>query len=441
MNLNMVIKNAWICPIGEDRVEPLFGHLEIRNGRIKRILAEGGSEVETAVDLLQFDAGGRVITAPLVNFHDHFYSRLAKGLPISGPMDSFTNILASLWWKLDRLLDGDMIRASALMAAAEAVRNGVTCIFDHHASPLSPAGSLAIIAGVLRDWNLRGVLCFETSDRNGKLNSRKALKENQRFISEQSDDQVKGMMGLHASFTVDDDTLERAAEIVRETGAGIHIHLCESVSDRDESLSRYGKPPLERLELYGLLNDRSILAHSIHLSDQDFEVLAKHGCSIAYNVDSNLNNGVGLARFGKIPLKVPRLAGTDGMHGNIARSQKQIFLLARHSGLSFDKAFQWFAHLYFQQFRMVRKFFPDFPRLAAGDRADLIIWDYVPPTPLLADNFFGHYIYGMLERPVRDVLANGSFLMKHFKLCRSDEAEVDRIISEQGQRLYEKFSE
>ncbi len=96
------------------------------------------------------NAGGRVVTIPMINFHDHFYSRLAKGLPLKGSMENFEEILQNLWWKLDLALDEEMIRASAQMAALESIRNGVTYIFDHHSSPKSANGSLEIIADVLQ---------------------------------------------------------------------------------------------------------------------------------------------------------------------------------------------------------------------------------------------------------------------------------------------------
>src|SRR4030042_1702433 len=166
----IVITNAWLCQIGDNDLEPVFCDVIIEGSRIKNITLKNFDNFISAKHKRQsseYDANGRVITVPLINFHDHFYSRLAKGLPVLGPMDNFSDILNNLWWKLDKALDLEMIRASSQMAALESIRNGVTYIFDHHASPLAVKGSLETIANTLRQFGLRGVLCYEISDRDG----------------------------------------------------------------------------------------------------------------------------------------------------------------------------------------------------------------------------------------------------------------------------------
>ena len=206
-----LIKKAWICQVEADNVNPTFGNLIIENGII--------SEIKDQVSAKNFeiiDAAGRVVTIPNVNFHDHIYSRLAKGLPLSGSMENFPEILENLWWKLDLLIDHEMIRASAYMAAIESIRNGVTYIFDHHASPSNTLGSLNSIKATLKEFNIRNVLCFETSDRNGERLKLEALKENQDFILHNTDNDSKAMFGLHASFTLEDSTFESVNNFLAE---------------------------------------------------------------------------------------------------------------------------------------------------------------------------------------------------------------------------------
>jgi len=93
------------------------------------------------------DAGGGLILPGLVNLHHHFYSSLARGLDPGAEMRDFPEILDRLWWRLDRALDPDTVRLSALLAAAECVRWGCTTVFDHHASPSCIDGSLDVLAG------------------------------------------------------------------------------------------------------------------------------------------------------------------------------------------------------------------------------------------------------------------------------------------------------
>jgi len=442
-NKNLTITNAWICQISGQRIVPVFGDILISEGRISDIRKKEFNEF-----ILQpqsnsdesINAGGRIITVPMINFHDHFYSRLAKGLPIKGSMENFKLILQNLWWKLDLALDAEMIRASTQMAALESIRNGVTYIFDHHSSPNSANGSLKIISDVLHQFGLRGVLCFETTDRNGKQLSENGISENINHFRNSTDNDLKAMLGLHASFTLNDGTLGKASELVKELGLGIHIHLCEDKVDRKDSLTNYKNYPVNRLLQFNLLNDNSILAHGIHLTDEDYNSISKSGSAIVYNLDSNLNNAVGLPEISRAPLNIPILTGTDGMNSNPARTFKQLFLLARHQGMSFEQSFDWIKKVYFDQLNFVQKYFSDFPSLNIKDRADLIIWDYIPPTPFMEENFWGHFIYGILDRPIHSVIQNGNILMNDFKIS-IDDSEYQKNIVAQGNRLYNKMLE
>ena len=438
----MKITNAWICRISNDKIEPLFGDIEITNGKIVSIDEKQFDPNKVFTDCSEdkdiLNAKGRVVTIPNINFHDHFYSRLAKGLPITGPMDNFYNILKSLWWKVDRALDKDMITASAQLGIIDSIKNGVTYIFDHHSSPGKTDGSLEAIANVLNDFGIRGVLCFEATDRNGHRLAEDGLKENQNFLKNYVNDNVKALFGLHASFTISDETLQTASKIVEENNLGIHIHLCEDKIDRELSEKAYNDLPLNRLIKYNLLNEKSILSHGIHLTKDEYELIVQHQSAIAFNPDSNMNNAVGLPDFNIIPDDIPILMGTDGMHSNPAKSLKQFFLLLRHSGKSFDESFARFQKVYFNQLKFVKRFFSDFTQLNVNDRADMIIWDYVPPTPFTNENFWGHFIYGILESRISDVIHNGNVLMKNFKLEFNEDDFISNIMKE-GNRLFKKF--
>ena len=442
-NKNITISNAWICQISGQKIIPVFGNILISEGRISDIIKKDfrdflSKHTQNYDDSI--NAAGRVVTVPMINFHDHFYSRLAKGLPIKGSMENFKLILQNLWWKLDLALDSEMIRASAQMAALESIRNGVTYVFDHHSSPNSTKGSLKIIADVLKEFKLRGVLCFETTDRNGKSLSEIGISENINFFKNSTNEDLKAILGLHASFTLDDDSLKKASELVKEMGLGIHIHLCEDKVDRSDSFAKYKSLPVDRLIKFNLLNDKSILAHGIHIINENYYSIANTSSAIVYNLDSNLNNAVGLPELARVPLKVSILAGTDGMNSNPARTLKQIFLLSRYQGMTFDESFMFVKKVYFDQLSFIKKYFSDFPCLNAKDRADLIIWDYVPPTPFIEENFWGHFIYGILDRPVHSVLQNGNVLMNDFEIS-FDNWKYHKNILTQGYRLYKKMSE
>ncbi len=441
-NKSIIIENAWICPVIANEVIPLFGDIIIADGIISKIRTKNFQTFlknPERVNKNSINVLGRVITLPLVNFHDHIYSRLAKGLPLKGKFDSFQNILHNLWWKLDQALDEDMILASAKFAALDSIRNGVTYIFDHHSSQKEIIGSLDAIKKVFIDFDLRGVLCFETTDRNGGEQALAGLNENVIFFKNKQTEDFRGMLGLHASFTLSDELLSEARKILAKNNIGIHIHVAEDYSDVKLSVEYTGLSPVRRLSKYKLLNSRSILVHGVHLTSRDYMKISATEAALAFCPDSNLNNSVGLPQFGTIPKSIPFLLGTDGMNSNMTKAMKQIFLMLRGQENSFEKSTDIIKKIYFDQFNFVKKYFPDYPSLCEGERADMIVWDYVPPTPLKRENFWSHYIYGVLETPVRSVLQRGTFLLKDFTFTNVNEDKLRNEIYTQGERLVNRM--
>ncbi|MCB0743600.1 MAG: amidohydrolase family protein [Ignavibacteriae bacterium] len=438
----MKIINAWICQVKENEIIPIFGDLTFENGKIisidKKIF--DSSSLSSEENNNTINAAGRILTIPNVNSHDHIYSRLAKGLDIKGDMSNFPNILKNLWWKLDSILDLDMIEASAKMAALESIRNGVTYIIDHHSSPNSAENSLKTISKELEEFDIRNILCFETTDRNGAGLKEKGFQENINFKNNFTNENSKSVLGLHASFTLNDDSLERTSKLIKTNDWGVHVHLCEDKSDVELSLKKYSAKPMQRFTKYYLLNDKSILAHGIHLDEVDFELIKNSGAALVFNLDSNMNNSVSLQKFNMIPKEIPILIGTDGMHSNVARSFKELFLQIRNAGLSFADSFGFMIKTYFDQNNFIKKFFPDFTNLQINDRADFAIWDYIPPTPINQNNFWGHYIYGILEKPIKTVIQNGKVLLDDFNIKNINESKIAKEIYKQGERLFKKFN-
>jgi len=436
----MKITNTWLCKINNNKVNPVFCDFSVEEGKIGKIIEKDFNEYVNHKNETNendcYNARGAVATIPNVNLHGHIYSRLAKGVPINGPMNDFQNILKSLWWKLDLALDKEMVEASTHIVAYESIKNGVQYIFDHHSSPNYTKGSLQCIKEILASYNLKGVLCFETSDRNGNQLKEEALLENESFIKEQTNEEFKGLYGLHASFTVDDSTLSSVAELIDGSDKGIHIHLCEDDIDNTVSISKYGARPAERLMNNNLLKNISILAHAIHLSEADYDILKNSECAIALNLESNLNNAVGLPDIVKFPDEIKLLIGTDGMHANVAKSLKQLFLILRYQRLSFEEVFRIIEKVYVDQISFVKQYFSNFTSLNEGEKADFIIWNYVPPTPLNSINFFGHYIYGIVERNVKASFCNNKFLMRDYNIIIPDTDDIEELINKSGNKLY-----
>ena len=406
----------------------------IDRGRIAGV----GVEIPTGAS--HIDARGCVVTPGFVVGHTHLYSSLACGMPPPEVAPgSFPEILARVWWKLDRALDHELVSASAAVGAVEAVKRGVTCVIDHHASPRAIHGSLDRIAAALHDVGIRGVLCYETSDRDGREARDAGLAENARFACGRAGDRtshVRAMVGAHAPFTLEDDTLDALAHLSARTSAPLHVHVAEDATDLSDAARR--RTTLgERLARMGALRPGAIVAHAVHLSAKDREELARAGAWIVTNARSNMNNAVGLA-----PARGKQIAlGTDGIGADmIAEAQAHFFRHAEaKDGLAGDAlgrvvGAQRLASLLFDGEDRP-------PRVAAGARADLAILEYDPPTPMHAGNLAGHVLFGWPGACVRDTLAGGRFVLRHRVVQGIDEHELAASARDAANRLWSRMSE
>jgi cytosine/adenosine deaminase-related metal-dependent hydrolase len=165
------------------------------------------------------DLSGHVVIPGLVNAHTHLYSALARGMPgPATPPRSFVEVLERVWWRLDRALDRESTRASALVGGAEAALSGTTLLVDHHSSPAFIRGSLATLREALEEIGVRSVLCYEVTDRNGEAGRRDGLEENVAFQAAHQSELTRGMVGAHASFTLSEEAMAGLVEAVHRTG-------------------------------------------------------------------------------------------------------------------------------------------------------------------------------------------------------------------------------
>ena len=410
----------------------------------ERIIAAGlEADVRRAHPDAQFlDAGGGMILPGLVNLHHHFYSALARGLDPGTPMRDFPQILDRLWWRLDRALDPDTVRLSARLSALDCVRRGCTTVFDHHASPSCISGSLDLVASALETAGIGGVLCYEVTDRNGSAGAKRGIEENLEFAaSRPAGSRVRGVLGLHASFTVSDDTLSSVAARLPER-TGVHIHVAEHPVDVQASLEAFGATPIQRLERAGLLDDRALLAHAIHVDDDDYRLAAEAGATLIHNPESNANNGVGR-------LDLPRAAGhgcaiglgTDGMSSSVLRALRAAFLGLRGGSEDPRLGFEVVPRLLATNAKVAARFLdePQLGHLVPGAPADVIAVDSPPPTPVDSDNWFGHLAYGISEAPVRHTVSRGRAVLEDFRPTGLDAEALAAEARAAAPRLWKRF--
>jgi selenium-dependent xanthine dehydrogenase len=250
-----------------------------------------------------------------LNAHTHLYSGLAP-LGMALPSTSnFLEILQKIWWRLDRALDERSLRAAARLYVAEALQLGTTMIIDHHESPNFIEGSLDVLADVCQELGMRALLCYGATERNfGRDEAVRGLRECQRFIRSNRRPFVRGAVGLHASFTVSDDTIREAGDLCRSLGVRLHVHVAEDLCDVRDAQRRGHASPLQRLYALGGLVPGSIIAHGVHLTAADLRIVERQALWVVENPRSNQANGVG--HPSRLPARVA--LGTDGFPSDMA---------------------------------------------------------------------------------------------------------------------------
>ncbi|MFN8588290.1 MAG: amidohydrolase family protein [Candidatus Eisenbacteria bacterium] len=273
------------------------------------------------------------VTPGLVNAHTHLYSALAPyGMPVpSRPPVNFVEILEAVWWRLDRALDERTLRAGTRLYVAEALLAGCTALVDHHESPHFIAGSLDVLADACEEFGIRAVLTYGATERNfGRDEARRGLTECERFVRGNRRANVRGVVGLHASFTVSDDTVREAGALCRALGTVMHVHVAEDGADVADAHARGFAGPYERLRDLGALPAGSLLAHGVCLSAEQVRDAHAHGLWFQHNPRSNANNRVGYSRHLGAS---PRVAlGTDGFPADMRDELAQLLRIAAEEG-------------------------------------------------------------------------------------------------------------
>ena len=367
----------------------------------------------------ELDCSGGWVWTGAINAHTHIYSGLAPfDIPEpTPPPENFVQILERLWWKLDAALDEESLRACARYYVAQSLHHGTTTLIDHHESPNFIAGSLDVLADACAEMGMRAALCYGATERNdGAEEARQGLAECQRFIEANDRPHVRGLVALHASFTVSDPTVAAAAELCQQLDVPMHVHMAEDLADVEDAVKRGYKGPLERLYDLHALPRGSILAHGVHLSDAQVRAARDYGCWFVQNPRSNHGNKVGYA--GHLSASHRVALGTDGYPSNLKDEREALFRLGVEYGDREDileercKAGQ----------RLVGEIFGgQFGRAAEGAVADLVVREK--------------------SGRVRHAVVGGNIILRDGVLLGADLEEIVAEAKEQAPRLWKRMAE
>ncbi len=392
------------------------------------------------------DAKGGVIMPAFINTHEHIYSAMARGLSVKGYQpEGFLDILDGMWWNIDRHLTLEQTKLSAQATYIDCIKNGVTTVFDHHASYGSVRDSLFKIEEAAREAGIRSCLCYEVSDRDGEAKMREAVLENEAFCKHalgDDSDMIAGMMGLHASFTLSDSTLALCAEH-KPSEVGYHIHVAEGIEDLYDALGKHGKRIIDRLMDHDILGSKTLTAHCIYINEHEMDVLKETDTMVVHNPESNMGNACGCPPTMRIVQKgILTGLGTDGYTHDMTESYKVANILHKHHLCDPGAAWSEVPQMLFEGNAEIagRYFRKPVGSLRAGAAADVIILDYVPLTPMNADNVNGHILFGMTGRSVVTTVANGKVLMKDRRLTQIDEEQTLAHVREGANQLWKSIN-
>ncbi len=434
--------------IGNGRLVTRDHGLYIENGAVlcsENTIQDVGSTAELREkypDATFVDAHGGVIMPGLINTHNHIYSAFARGLSIRGyDPHSFNDILEGMWWKIDRRLTRENNLYSARATYVDCIKNGVTTVFDHHASYFDIPYSLDDIADAAKEMGVRTCLCYEVSDRDGAEKMTQAVLENERLIKRaeaDESDMLKGMMGLHAAFTLSDETLT-FCRAHTPSSTGFHIHVAEGPGDQIDSLKKYGKRIVERLFENGILGSKTLAVHCVHVSPAEMELLREADAMVVHNPESNMGNAVGCGPVIRLFAEGILLGlGTDGYTNDMLESYKVGNIIHKHHLCDPTVAWGEIPTMLFENNPLIagRFFTKPLGVLKKGAYADVIVTDYDPLTPMTAGNVNGHILFGMNGRSVVTTVCNGKVLMQDRKLLVADEPALMQACRESASRLW-----
>ena len=437
---SLLITNARVVTLDDENRFFENGSVYIEDTKIVDV---GNFDIESYTPDRIIDADGKLVMPGLIIAHHHLYSTFARGFtPPGPPATNFDENLRFLWWKLDSVLDTDDVYYSALLALMDAALSGCTTVIDHHASPGCCDGSLDWVERAFTDLGLSGCLCYEVSDRNRRG---EGVEENERYIRklrEHGEGQMAAMFGMHASMTLSDETLERCATIGNDLGAGFHVHAAEDQIDVERTKDQYGKRVLDRFHDVGITGEKTIFVHGTYLEPGEIELLHDTGSMLVSNPESNMNNGLPVSPvLDMLGHGVLVGVGTDGMSSHVISQARAMYMhqrtLHRDPTLGFVEACE---ILLRNNPRICNRLFAD-PRgaLAAGQLADVVIYNYVPFTPLNADTFYGHLLFGLGFSRVHTTIARGNMIVDNGDIPHLDENSVRSFCTERAAAIWSRI--
>ncbi|MBN1318387.1 MAG: amidohydrolase [Anaerolineales bacterium] len=401
----------------------------IQNGAVaisgSAIVAVGPSseltERYTSGDVI--DASGHLVMPGLINGHSHLAMTLLRGLVDDLPLEPF---LEKVWKAEAHFMRPDSVKVGAQLAMAEMIRGGTTMAVDMYWFPETNIEAA-------RQANFRlvsGPILIGFNGPDG-IPSAERMARGRDLIDElRHDDLIVPAVMPHGTYTVSPELLQQAAGLAADFGILLHTHASETKAEVETVTGQYGRTPIQHLDHLGMLSERMILAHCVHPTDRDIEVLASSGASVVHCPYSNLKTAAGISPVPQMRRAgIPIFLGTDGASTSndldMWKTMRLAAILPR--GINFDPTTNKAADIVDMATRRAARALGQGDRLGsleAGKQADIILvsLDSSHMTPLY--DVYSHLVYAAGREDVTTVLINGRVVMRERNLLTIDEKET-----------------
>ena len=388
------------------------------------LIAEIADEIDEAGVEKIIDADGKILLPGLINTHTHLSMTLFRGLADDLSLDSWLN---DHIWPMEANLNGDYCYIGALLGAIEMIKSGTTTFSDMYFY-------MEDVARAVEDAGIRAVLSYGMIDFGDAERRENEINQNMTLFNScngMANGRIKVFLGPHSPYTASEDLLKKVRELADEYNMGIHIHVSETQKEINDSLDEKGLRPFEYLEKIGFLGPDVVAAHCVWLSDEEIEIIKKHGVKVSHNPCSNMKLASGVSPVSKlIENDICVSIGTDGASSNnnldLIEELKTASLLQKVSTLdpkvlSSDEAIEMATIKGAETLGLS----DEIGSIEVGKKADIILIDtnaanMTPDSSSLSSNV----IYSANGSNVDTTICDGKILMENKKLTELDENEI-----------------
>lgn len=418
MSRKWLIKNGSFVVLNADK-PVMNGYMLIEGDSISYVGEERPEGVEGAET---FDGKGLLFLPGLVNTHGHAAMSLLRGY---GDDLALQVWLQEKMWPMEAKFTGEDVYWGTALSVLEMLKGGTTTFLDMY-DQMHQVGKVVEESGI-RGVLTRGVIGLCPPDvQQQKLDEAIAFA---RDWNGKADGRITTMISPHSPYTCPPDYIEKFVQAAHDLDLPMHTHMSETTTEVQQNVNDYGVRPVQHLLNLGMFSRPSLLAHAVHLTDEEIEILAAHNVAVSHNPGSNLKLASGVARVPQL-LKagVTVSLGTDGPASNNNLDMFEEIRLAAliHKGVTGDPTAvpAREALLMGTEYGAKSLFLNDTGKLAAGMKADFIAVNTEQAHFLPRTDYISHIVYSAGPKDVEHVWVNGKQVVKNGECLTLDEEKV-----------------